>query len=104
MDIGKSVLKLRQTKKLNQKTFAALVGMNQSYLSLIESNKKKPSTSMLQKIADVNEVPLPLLMFFGLEISDVAESKRETFKTLKPLLDQLIVSLAEEKFSEENDD
>jgi transcriptional regulator with XRE-family HTH domain len=50
---GYLVRKLREEKGLNQTELAKLVGIGQTQMSEIESNKKNPSIKVLQKLADV---------------------------------------------------
>ena len=46
MNLGLSIRKLRKERvpQLTQAEYAATIGISQTYLSQIESNKKKPST------------------------------------------------------------
>jgi transcriptional regulator with XRE-family HTH domain len=93
MNIGIGVKTVRRSQKFNQKQFAEKVGITQSYLSLIESNKKTPSTEVLQQIAEAVEVSLPVLFWFMLDENDVDNKKLEMFRLLKPSIDKLITDL-----------
>lgn len=92
MNIGTAIQKLRKTKapQLTQGEFASKIGISQTYLSQIESNKKKPSIEILESIASYFEIPLPIIFWFSIDESDVKESKREYFRFLKPDIDQMI--------------
>jgi DNA-binding XRE family transcriptional regulator len=95
MNLGLSIRKLRKERvpQLTQAEYAATIGISQTYLSQIESNKKKPSTDILEKIAADFEIPLPIIFWYGIEEKDIHESKREYFRFLKPTIDQMIDSI-----------
>ncbi len=93
MNIGIAIKELRKRKAFNQKQFCEKVGITQSYLSLIESNKKTPSTEVLEKVATAVDVPLPILFWFTVDENDVDNSKLEMFRLLKPSVDKLITEL-----------
>lgn len=93
MDLGKSIKQLRKQKNYNQKQFCEIVEITQSYLSLIESNKKKPSLEVLEKIASKLETPFAVLFWFTLDSTDVEPRKLEMFELLKPSIDKLITNL-----------
>jgi transcriptional regulator with XRE-family HTH domain len=90
MNIGESIRILRKRESMNQEEFASSVGITQSYLSLIEKGHKKPSLEVLQQMADILNVPLPVLFWFGIEREDVPEEKKYAFDILKPSIDKLI--------------
>lgn len=64
--IGFNIKTLRKKGKQSQSKFAAMVGMNRTYLGQIENGKRNASVDILIKIADGLDVPLPAL-FKGLE-------------------------------------
>ena len=68
MDIG-NVLKLVRTRKnLTQQEMADTLGISQNYLSLIESNKKKPSIDLITEFAKVLKISTEALLFASSEI------------------------------------
>lgn len=93
MNIGRGVKIVRTNKGFNQKQFCEKVGITQSYLSLIESNKKTPSTEVLERIAEATGVTLPVLFWFTVDENDVDNKKLEMFRLLKPSVDKLITDL-----------
>jgi XRE family transcriptional regulator, regulator of sulfur utilization len=95
MNIGQSIKKLRKERlpHLTQGEYASTIGITQTYLSQIESGKKKPSTDLLEKIAKDFDMPLPIIFWYGIEEQDVRESKKEYFLFLKPSIDKLIDSI-----------
>lgn len=90
MQIGKTIKDLRKKKGLTQIEFAKKCNLSQSYLSLIEKDNKEPTLSMLRQIAAILEIPVPVLVFFSLSEEDIAQSKKEAFKTLDPLIKSLM--------------
>lgn len=90
MDIGNAIQTIRKQKNLSQSEFARKVGIDQSYLSLIENNKKKPSTKLLEKISSETETPLPILFFFSLSEEDVKSEKKELFKIIFPRIRDMV--------------
>ncbi len=90
MQIGKAIKNLRQKKGLKQNEFAEKCNLSQSYLSLIEKDKKEPTLSVLKQIASVLNVPLPILVFMAIEQDDISDSKKAAFELLEPSIKGLI--------------
>lgn len=92
MLLGSAVKKLREDRcpQYTAKTFAKKVGISNVYLSQLEHNRKKPNIEVLERIADLIGVTLPVLFWFSVEESDVPEAKRPYFKTLKGPVDAMI--------------
>jgi len=96
MNLGKTIKDSRIMHfKGNQYDFAEALGITQSYLSLLENNKKKPSPDLIKKIGDVCEIPLVIMLWHSLDENDVSEDKKESFKLLKPSLDALLKEVFE---------
>lgn len=93
MDIGQGIKAVRKNLDLTQEDFAELIGITQSYLSLIEKGNKKPHTTVLEAIAEKANTPMAVLMWMGLTEADVKPDKVELFKTLKPSIDSLVNSI-----------
>ena len=93
MDLGKAIKQLRKQKNYNQKQFCDIVEITQTYLSLLENNKRKPSMEVLEKIASKLETPFAVLLWFTLDSTDVEPRKLEMFELLKPSIDKLITDL-----------
>lgn len=81
---------LRQQKGIKQKTFAATTGISPTYLSQIETGVKEPATSVLKKIAEKLNVPLPIIFFLSMEKDDVPLKKRKAYETLGLTLKSMI--------------
>lgn len=61
MNIGKNIKILRASKNISQKDLAKKVGITTTYLSMIENEAKKPSLTLVEKLAQVLEIPLAVL-------------------------------------------
>ena len=93
MKIGNAIKTLRKNKGLTQGEFCDMVGITQSYLSLIENGIKDPSMDVIKKVASSLKTPVAVLFWFTLTEEDVDESKVEAFRILKPCVDRLVNSL-----------
>lgn len=62
MNIGKNIKLIRTSKNISQKELAEKIGVTPNYLSMIENEAKKPSLSLIEKLAQA--LGTPLTMFF----------------------------------------
>ena len=99
MNLGSIISSARKGKGIKQGVLANELDISQTYLSLIERNKKEPNISLLKKISKSLEIPLPLIFFFSLEEEDLPLNKRDIFNDLFPSIKDLIRS----HFIQEND-
>ncbi|NVK05483.1 MAG: helix-turn-helix transcriptional regulator [Flavobacteriia bacterium] len=93
MNIGSTIKQIRQKKGQKQKDFALTCGISQSYLSLIENDVKEPTITLLKRISQELEIPLPILMFYSLEEDDVNENKKEAYGLLESHIKNMINSV-----------
>lgn len=75
---------------MKQKELAQKLGIRESYLSLLENEKKEPSLSLLKKIAGVLDIPIA--MFFWENNEKTIENPVEKLKTIIVQLDKEIKS------------
>ena len=66
MNIGTQIQKIRRKNNISQGQFAKDCGITQTYLSLIEHNKKDPNISLLKVITAKLNIPLSLLLLMSL--------------------------------------
>ena len=94
MNYGKSIRKFRVEKlDMTQLEFSIKIGISQTYLSQLENDNKKPSTELLERIAEFVKVPLPVLLWSCVTEKDVVKKSRlEAFRVLKPVVDEMIES------------
>jgi len=71
MDYGKAIRLARAGRRLTQKRLAALTGLDSSYISLLESNRRVPSTTTLEVLARKLGIPIYLLMLLASDQDDL---------------------------------
>ncbi len=89
MNLGKTIRTIRKTGKLDQYKFAEKVGISQTTLSLIETNKTNPHMSTLQRISDYVKIPIPLLYIWSVEEDDVPNENIERYDEIWPKIEEL---------------
>jgi len=93
MNYGKAIRTIRSAKNLEQKELARLAKLNASYISLIESNQRAPSSAALEALAKALHVPLYLLMLLASDAEDLhGISLREANQLGKQLLDIVLTT------------
>lgn len=90
MKIGTTIKEIRKKKGISQKEFAKSIDKTPTYISLIESDKKKPSLKFVQEVADYFGVPSYYILFKSMEEEDVVEEKRDAYKKLAPSITSMI--------------
>lgn len=71
MKYHNALRKIRLAKGLTQKELAELTNLDQSYISLIEKDKRKPSVEILEIITGSLKVPLYLFFLMASEKKDL---------------------------------
>lgn len=89
MKVGKAIETVRKMKEISQKELASKADITQSYLSLIESDKKDPNLKTLKEISLALDVPLPFILIYSLEKDDVPDDKQNTFSVIMPIVNSL---------------
>ena len=94
MNIGNAIRHFRKRNRLTQSQLAETAGISQTYLSQIESNLREPHISTLGSLSESLRIPLPILMFYSLESSDIPNEKQALFNSVdasvKSLINELI--------------
>ncbi len=90
MNLGATINHIRKSRGLKQGELAKLTGLTQTYLSLIEKNKREPNLTALKKIGNALSVPLPILFFLSLDESDIPKKKLESFEKIGPILKSIL--------------
>ena len=93
MHIGIAVKHIRTKKNLTQEQLARLSGLSRTTISQIETGLKQPQSKNLRSICEVLSVPESTIYLYGLELLDVPDSKKELFKNLHPILQNIIDKL-----------
>jgi len=82
MKIGHALKVCRSAKHLSLDQLADTAKLSQSYLSMIESGKREPTLSSVEKIAKALEVPIPILLFLAAEKDELLGLDAETANRL----------------------
>jgi len=91
MKFGKVISELRTQKEISQKDFAKILKISPPYLSLVESDKKRPSLDLLELISKEFDIPLYYFLFKSLEPDvDIHKSKRKDYERITPIINNLI--------------
>lgn len=94
MNLGKALQRIRFEKGMNQIDVAKKAKITQTYLSQLETNKKKePSKAVLQRLCKVYKVPQIVVSWYAMEEGDVQPQKKKAFSDLKPIVDSLIAEI-----------
>ena len=91
MKIGGVIRKCRKLKGMTQLQLSNSSDISESYLSLIEQDKRQPTLSNLESIADTLQVPVSILVF----LADKQESISEITDKQIEALTETIYSLVE---------
>lgn len=91
MNYGKTIKLLRNAKQLSQSELAKKIGLDSSYISRIEANKRSPSIENLEQIAKELSVPLYLIILLASEKEDLKGVDTDTTQAIgKNLLNILM--------------
>ncbi len=90
MDYSKIFIKIRKIRGLNQAQLAVKLGCTETYISYIETGLRKPSSTFLDKLCYELKIPAFALWWLTAEDTDVVYDKRESFRILKPVIDNIV--------------
>ena len=93
MELGKIIKLLAKKRGMTQKALAEEVGKSTTSISQIVNGSFNPSPATLSRIAEVLEVPVPILHFLSLSEEDIPAEKKEAFKNLYPAIVESLASL-----------
>lgn len=82
MEIGHALRVCRSARSFSLAELAERTGLSQSYLSMMESGKREPTLSTLEKVARALTVPTPVLLFIAAEKEDLEGLDAETASRL----------------------
>lgn len=92
MQLGNVIKKCRKLRGLTQSEVSVLSNISESHLSLIEKNKREPSLTVLESLADALQVPISILIFLGSEKNDISELTTEQINSLTSTIYAMIQS------------
>jgi len=96
MDFGRAVKTVRGMRRMSQAELAKCANLDPSYVSFIESGRRKPSMTMAEEIARALGIPIYLFMLIGSDKDDLRGITQDQAGTLgRQLLDLVLVSESE---------
>lgn len=94
MNIGTAIKHYRNLTNLSQGMMAEKIGVSQTYLSQVESDKRDFSLPKLKIVCDIFEIPLWLLIMRATQPMDIYHTKRKLYLQVIPA----IIGMAEGHF------
>ena len=91
-DYGKAFRIVRAALGLKQTELAELLSITPSYLSLIEANKRLPSTAVIDSFSKAVGVPSALIAVLASTSDELGDSSEDTFGDLAKALLRLLIS------------
>jgi transcriptional regulator with XRE-family HTH domain len=91
MNYAKAIRIARSIAGISQARLATLSGVDRSYLSLIEGEKRKPTMETLQDISDSLKIPFHLLTLLATEKEDTKSISEEQVQSLAKQLTHLLL-------------
>ena len=82
MNIGHALKLCRSAKNLSLEELAGYAGLSQSYLSMIETNKRDPTLATIEKLATALDIPMPILLFLAADKDELSGLDAETAQRL----------------------
>ncbi|MFG6488228.1 helix-turn-helix domain-containing protein [Roseateles sp. BYS78W] len=82
LNIGHALKVCRSAKRLSLGELAGRTELSTSYLSMIESGKREPTLSSIEKIASAMGVPTPILLFLAADTTELEGIDPETSRRL----------------------
>ena len=90
MKLGSTIKQLRKRQGLNQQKLADKLGVTQTYLSLLESDRKTPSINFINSLSKEFNIPSSILAYLTLRKEEITDDKLKSFEKINPLIEELI--------------
>lgn len=90
MQIGSVIRKCRKLKGMTQLQLSNSSNISESYLSLIEQDKRQPTLSNLESIANTLQIPISILVFLADEQDSISEITDKQVETLTKTIYSLV--------------
>lgn len=97
MNYGKAIRIARAQRGIQQKDLAQATGLDRSYVSLLESGQRTPSSEAIRKIADALRVPAPLFQLLAAEKEDLRLWDQPSIEALSQDLLELVTNDSNEE-------
>ncbi len=98
MELGHLIKLIRTNKGMTQNQMADLLGISQNYLSLIEINKKFPSTERISEFANRLNISNDALIFASSDVPEElsTKDKKDYFRLKNNIMSLLLFELTGE--------
>ena len=93
MNYGRAIRTIRVARGLSQDELAESSGVSAGYVSLIESGKREPSTSVLERLSESLHAPMPIVALLAAEGSELRGIDSDTASALGAILVRVLTSL-----------
>lgn len=91
MNVGRAIRLCRAKRGVSQGVVARQANCSDSYLSMLENNRRDPTLSMLMRIAQALQMPVGLLFFLAADQEDLGPvDERTTGKLMESTLALLV--------------
>jgi transcriptional regulator with XRE-family HTH domain len=77
MNYAKGLTFARTKAGVSKRQLAKMVGVDASYITHIEAGRKKPSLDIMEKVAEVLKLPMPLLVLLSADSNDLLGASPE---------------------------
>jgi len=101
MNYSKAIRVARSLADISQGTLADRAEIDRSYLSLIESGKRKPSIETIERIARALKLPFHLLSLLASEEADIKRASHEQIAGLSIELTKLLIEASKDEPNED---
>ena len=75
LQVGRTIRRFRKQRGFSQKQLAGDAEMTASFLSLVESDKRVPSTVVLERLAKALSLPIEVILWDAVEVPENLSSK-----------------------------
>lgn len=96
MDFGRAIRVIRAARNLPQKVLAERTGLDPSYISLLEKNRRSPSVETIQSLASALDVPPHLLTLMASDVKYLRGLAPDQARDIGRLLLDVVLNLEEE--------
>src|SRR5579863_2400511 len=104
MNYSKAIRVARSLADISQGELADKAEIDRSYLSLIESGRRKPSVETIERISKALKLPFHLLSLLGSEEADIRKASHEHIAGLSLALTKLLLEVPDERTTDEHND
>lgn len=97
MNLGETIKICRKKKGLTQAQLAELANISMSHLCLMEKNKRAPSISAIESIANALDIPLSVLIFLASSTDQLKELSKGQIEQLTHSIMELMSNATKQR-------